>query len=302
MIDQIIWSKNRPAQLDLLLRSQKEFATGIESTLVLYSANGGIFRKGYDRCRHLHPEIMWLRETDFRGQILRAMTTFTNEMLLGNSDDNVWINPVDLSDVCLEPWVVALSLRLNPHVNLCQPASLAMEPPRLLIDVEGPPAGYQELSSIARSENTRVGLYVGDQAEIRARGPFPGMIWRWDICDPRGCWGYPQPCDSNVYRRKWWQDLLARADFRNPGTMEDYMNTHRDKLRRYMRCFDRSKITNICNNRVQSTSTCPSSCGWEPEVLAREFVIGGKQISLAPFRHLQSKQCHQSLEFIWEAP
>lgn len=302
MIDQIIWSKNRPAQLDLLLRSQKEYVTGIASTLVLYSAQGEIFRKGYECAQKLHPDVMWLKETDFRQQLVRGMQSFSNDHLLGNSDDNVWTSQVDLTGIKFEPWVVALSLRLNPSVNYCQPAGLQMKPPTFYVDSESidpPVAGYQCVSEAARGGLTLNALERGASDEIKENGPFPGMMFRWSSSDPRGCWGYPQPCDSNVYPRKWWIDLISRAQFHNPGSLEDWMNTHRDISKPYMRCYDRSKLVNICNNRVQTTSTCPSGTGWEPEILARNF-LDKRRISMDPFRNLNPMQCHTSLPFIWE--
>jgi hypothetical protein len=314
MIGQLIWSKNRPAQLELLLRSQKEFVTGIETTIVIYQAQGAVFKDGYARCRGLHSDVLWLKETNFHNQVIQCLAnSLTQEYVLGNSDDNVWINELDLTPMIFEPWVSGFSLRLNPAVSYCQPAKIGIAPPDFFVDrsferAAGAPVGeepalegYQSFLDARQGHaQTTVGLHPGDIKEIKEHGPFPGLIFRWDQSDPRGCWGYPNPCDSNVYRRQWWVDLIKDGVFADPGSLENWMNTHRDKERPYMRCYDRSRLVNICANTVQNGSSNPS-LGWSPELLARRF-NQGERICLEPFRHMRAIQCHVLANFQWEKP
>lgn len=63
MVDALIFSKDRPAQLDLLLRSIEWFAPNLYSSLtVQYTYSGSRFAQGYDLCRDRHTDVRWRPE------------------------------------------------------------------------------------------------------------------------------------------------------------------------------------------------------------------------------------------------
>lgn len=70
MIDALIFSKNRAAQLDLLLRSIRRHAQGLYRSLtVLYTGSSGDYLRGYQQCFAEHVEAKFVLEYDFESQV-----------------------------------------------------------------------------------------------------------------------------------------------------------------------------------------------------------------------------------------
>src|SRR3954462_9755162 len=128
-----VFSKDRPAQLELLLRSLKRFWSGWEQhrIAVLYAATNDEFRRGYDEVRSLHPEFGYVAEAgsgkSFRDHVLAL---FGSEPYVAYLvDDNVFTRPFDLDRpefrrLAGDGEVMALSLRMAPHMDYCYPADL----------------------------------------------------------------------------------------------------------------------------------------------------------------------------------
>jgi hypothetical protein len=261
-IGTIIWSKDRPAQLDLLLRSQLKY-TDIIETIIIYRATSDLFAAGYGELFKRHYLFDAVPEKYFKDDVLTSLNQMYSHTVLGNSDDNVFINPVDSR---AEEWglsTVAFSLRLNPRVNFCQPAGLSIVPPKL--------------------ETVSPGVYS----------------WKWAEADPRGCWGYPHPCDSNLYSRQYLFSLLQNGVFHNPCTMENWMNAHREVAPLLMQCFEKSCLVSVSNNRIQDCSTNPSGDISDPVMLTTRY-LDGEQIKLEPFENLDVTQCHIVQPYEWE--
>jgi hypothetical protein len=264
IIDQVIWSKDRPMQLDLLLRSFLKFAWHKMpgTTYVLYSYSADEYGGGYnivkDRFSSIN-HIVFIREEKFDRNLKSILRESTAEFVLGNSDDNVFINPLVSPPVWEGCNVVAFSLRLHPGVTYCQPAGLCIKKPY---------------------------MYGTD---VRA--------WKWEACNRLGCWGYPHACDSNVYRREYWYDLIKKARFKSPAPMEIYMDEHRDGAPPYMLCFNKPVLINICNNRVQDTV---NECGSITAQRLNGLWLEGKQINLESLIGLTANQCHVIKEYDYE--
>lgn len=268
----VVWSKDRPAQLDLLLRSSAKFFRSLGHTFVLYKATSEAFFAGYQKCiaRHASDTVRFEREeSSFLRPILRDVQ-HASKYILGNSDDNVFVEEVRGEDLApLGDDEVALSLRLNPRVNYCQPAKLAIDHPDF-----APSIG-------------------------------PGHRWRWTAADPAGCWGYPHPCDSNVYRSDYLFMLLLTASgayrITNPTSMEVGMELSRELAYPYpyMRCLGRSKLVSIANNTTSTTSPCPSA--GESLAEMNERWMGGEELLLEPLIAGlgATTQCHVIRPYEW---
>jgi hypothetical protein len=271
-IDMIVWSKDRPAQLDLLLRSAAKFFRPLGDTFVLYKATSEAIFAGYQKCigRHNSNTVRFEREgTSFLRPIVRVIPHGA-KYVLGNSDDNVFVDEVAAEEMAiLRDDEVALSLRLNPQVSYCQPAQLKIECPEFASTI------------------------------------LPGYRWRWTDSDPAGCWGYPHPCDSNVYRSDYLYKLLLTASTEtrivNPTSMEVGMNLSRHMAAHYpyMRCLEHSKLVSIANNTTSTTSACPSA--GESLLEMNERWMDGEELLLEPLIEGLSKttQCHVTRPYEW---
>lgn len=267
MIDTIIWSRDRACQLDLLLRSQQRFMPFIHRTYVIWRATGPKFAAAYQGLISRFNGISFIEEGDFGRDLREILDRVEAPLILGNSDDNVFINPVPdvIGAEHFGRSIAAFSLRLNPGVTFCQPAGLSLTPPEFM----------------------SLGMDGGAL-----------QVWDWTKSDPRGCWGYPHPIDSNIYARGVLRSLIAWGQFHNPRTCELWMDQHRRKDRPHMMCFPETKLVNICNNRVQDGSVNPA--GEQSVDFLNEIYLSGKQIRLEPFIGMPVTQCHVVKDYEFE--
>lgn len=70
MVDVLVFSKDRPAQLDLLLRSIDTHAPDLYSTItVLYTASSADFYRGYSICFSEHANVRFELQSDFERDV-----------------------------------------------------------------------------------------------------------------------------------------------------------------------------------------------------------------------------------------
>jgi hypothetical protein len=263
-IDKLIWSYNRACQLDLLLRSTKDYFKNVGTVFVLWKADDDLFRSGYEIImkRHYGLDVRFIKETDFEGDIKDILSNeMQTEYVLGNSDDNVFINMVEFDHLQLKYNAVAFSLRLGETIDFSLPVNLKLKIPKF-------------------------NKYNGY------------LLWNWSESDSRGCWGYPHPVDSNIYRREYWVDLLKNGHFKNPKTMEEYMNEHRNYKYQFMQSFHESKLISISSNELGQGSNLVTG-GTSLSELNKKF-LDGYIISTNNIYSANVSSCHVIIDYKWE--
>ena len=187
MLDLVVFSKDRPAQLDLLLRSMRRFFPEYrdQAVSVLFTASAPAFDDGYAVVRDAFSELRWVDERT-AGVPFREATL----SLLGNRpltafmvDDNVFRAPFGLSGpemdlFAADPEILCLSLRMAPWMDYCYP-----------LDSRTPPPAFER-----------------------------GTVWSWPGAP--GDWGYPMSADGHLFRTTELAPLVARLPFANPNTLE----------------------------------------------------------------------------------
>jgi hypothetical protein len=263
----IIFSKDRACQLDLLLRSFKEYCAEWRefSVQVLYTASNGRFENGYRTVQLRHPEFAFTRETDFK----RDSVTMVNEhpadaFVMFLVDDVVFKNPFlpsseEVAYFEANPDVLCLSLRLGRHITHCYPRG-----------------------------NAPSALPVFDHRTL--------CSWRWEGCE--GDWGYPMSLDGHIYRRLLIETYLRHTPFNNPNTLEAAMSAHAPRQIPRMVCFQESIVMNLPLNRVQNT--IENLHGSVTAAFLNEEFLAGKQISLAPLRRMVNRSAHQEVAVKFE--
>ena len=260
-IDIIIWSKNRSCQLDLLLRSINKYFKNAGDVYVLVKATDKKYLDGYLKLAEIHDRVKYLIQDDFNSDIKHILKNMQTDYILGISDDNIFIDNVflttSISHVMLDYDQVALSLRLGKNVNFCQPANLCMETPEYKV--------------------------IDDYL----------LEWDWTKIDPRGCWGYPHPVDSNIYERNYITNLLNEGHYNNPCEMENHINSKRPADKPYMLCYETPKLISICAN----SNFGNLNSGITTEELNDKW-LEGYQIKMPEIDPKSLKQCH--IEYTYE--
>lgn len=117
----IVFSKNRPMQLDLLLTSLSRNAKGLFDITVLWT--GG---EGYRICSQEHPEARFVEEDGLTYQV-RALLR-EGSLVTFLTDDDVLYRPLTAIPY-LPPNVICFSLRLGMNTNYCYPLARSQRVP-----------------------------------------------------------------------------------------------------------------------------------------------------------------------------
>ena len=252
MINIIIFSFNRPSQLELLIRSMKYHFKEFSDTPIniLYKFNNLNFEKGYQKVKYLHPDnnINWKLEENFKNDLVelyksdKKYTTFF-------VDDNVFKEDFSLKDDKFKLFdkkndIICLSLRLHPRLTYCYPASLSMTPP------------------------------VFDENNI--------FHWQNQVGD----YGYPMSLDGHIFRTTDLLYYINHLEYKNPNSLESLLSCQ-PIYRPLMICYDKSIIINNPINKVQNFNNNIHG-NITAEYLNDNF-LNGKLIDLDIFNNFEIK-------------
>lgn len=222
MLSTIVFSKDRPLQLQAYIESLLHFSQISENSLyIIYKESKNI---SYWDLIRLFPKAKWIEEDNFY-ETLRQVIENSSKYILWGCDD-VYYKSLFEPRICIEaletdPSLFGFSLKLGrnikPHPQLSKKN------------------GYL--------------LWDWTQANI------PHVHYPWEIGD----WGYPWEISASIYRKEdivKFLSLNTRADNPNyfEGELASYFKEHkRNVLRRNFACFEDSKCLTLTVNRVQNT-------------------------------------------------
>lgn len=262
----LVFSKNRPLQLDGTLRSYGRHCRDAARfrTCVLYRASTSRSRSLYRQVMREHPDVRFVEEGDFRHDLLRLVQR--HEYILFAVDDTIFVRDFDLECFACalqrQEDAIGVSLRLGRNATYCY----ALDKPQ----------GIPELISAAD------GL----------------LAYRWPAaeCD----FGYPLEVSSSLYRSKDLLPLLSELPFRNPNTLEaaiaERAAVFRDSLPTLL-CPPVSLafsapinlVQDVCDNRSGKSAELDSS------TLADRFAAGWR-MDVSRFDGFTPTGCHQEVD------
>ena len=267
----IVFSKDRPMQLDAMLRSFMLHCLDFQrlSIRIIFKASNKLYGQAYQSLEMQYSpfaNITLIPENDFRRQVLHLLKS--DEYVLWLVDDNIFFQSFKLIDFqqLLESNQDALgySLRLGANTTYCYPLNKQQATP-----------DFQHVSGTA-------------------------CKYRWSTaeCD----FGYPLEVSSSLYRTRDLLPLLESINFSNPNSLEEEMVARATNFRTtmpYLLCPIKS-IT-FCNpiNKVQTAAAeNRSGCSalLSSESLLNDF-MKGKRINVAAFDGFTPNACHQEIEF-----
>jgi ubiquinone/menaquinone biosynthesis C-methylase UbiE len=271
----IVFSKDRPLQLDAVLRS---FAAqcvdaGSVSLQVLYACSSSAYEKAYEQLASVHAGVTFVRERDFRGD-LSDMISAAAEAVLFLVDDTLFVRPFSVSAALAEldrhPDALGFSLRLGKNTTYCYPLDRPQRTP-----------AFQE--------------------------PSAGVLkFAWTAGE--GDFAYPLEVSSSIFRAGDILPLLSWLPFRHPNSLEEVLaqqaSLFRD-ARPALLCFDRSVAFAAPINRVQSTHANRAA---DDDARSAGALLGafeeGKRIDVAAYAGFVPNACHQEVpvRFAGEAP
>jgi hypothetical protein len=259
----LIFSKDRTAQLELLLRSIKDKWIGFADIKVIYRATTPDFDAGYNKVRQIHPEFSYVKESNFRNDLLSNLNDDEYKMFL--VDDIVFIRNFSLNETEVKtffnrPDILTLSLRLSPHINYC----------------------YTQKKSCSLP-------------------PFnQDRTWNWKRQTPfPSDWEYPLSLDGHIFRFSDIKHMFFNGNYRAPNTLEGYLDSQSGTMSKtLMLCFNESKIMNIPVNRVQNENLNHAGLNhYFGNDILNQIFLGGKVISTENIYGLNPNSPHYEIPF-----
>ena len=129
----IIFSYNRPAQLDLLLRSMKRF-TDFTDIYITYMHDND-YKAGYERVIKDNPDVRFeYRHNNLKEYVMKELT---KPYVMFCPDDDVFIGKVSLKDKQFKqfadnPDILSFSLRLGKNCNYCFDQDTPVQVPKMI--------------------------------------------------------------------------------------------------------------------------------------------------------------------------
>ena len=267
MIDAIVFSKDRAAQLDLLLQSLHINGEGIfNEPLILYRASDADYAQAYTHLDGAH----FQEETKLKFDVMEAVRNCGPLFCFLVDDQIMWRKPGFNHEhvkkaMVAHPKASCLSLRLGRNTAW----------------------QYQSHRSIR-------------QPNFQDAGPF--LLWNRNTCDPYTNYNYPLSVDAHIFRRDEILCLLEKAQFTQPNQLEAQLQAFVSSVEPLMLCPPISVFVNAAVNRVQSLF--PNKVGNKEEYKAAEMnrrFLGGDRLSLdKTVKDLEVTSCHQEIDLQWE--
>lgn len=261
MINSVIFSFDRAAQLHLLLESIEKHANNMFNINVLYKTSDEDFKKAYELLKERFKNINWVEEINFREQTLKLMDS-PLELTCFFTDDDIIFNDTcenDMIQVLKDENVFCFSLRLGFNVNYCY--TLNCE--NVLI-----PEGQDER-----------------------------FVW-WNWAKSYADFGYPLSVDGHIFRTKEIKKLVKATRFHNPNTLEGNLQLFDNYPKEAMVAYKTSALINSPNNIVNRTH--PNRKGEKFNFTTKDLndkYLSNQIIDYDLIDFSNIKGCHQELEF-----
>jgi hypothetical protein len=273
-INVIIFSKDRAAQLDALLRSIREQVHGWKQRAlwsVVYVTSTPELARGYDivRAEHRSDALEFIdegaRNDGFKSIVVETMRRQHQadgaQWCMFLVDDMVFKRTwrfdggKPMQRLESDPSILCLSLRMCPRYDYCYTLNRIMEPPLMAI----------------------FGLWK----------------WREATCD----WGYPMSLDGHIFRYHDIFPLVQQLEFSNPNTFEAALSGNPIEARPLMTCYPEAIVINLPVNRVQNVfpNRAAETYGASTQDLNASF-LAGKRVRLEPiYAFKENRSCHHEL-------
>ena len=265
-IQGLIFSKDRPLQLDGTLRSFSRHCrdAGNVALRVLYVASTSRNRSLYRQLMREHPHVQFVEEFDFRrdSKLLLAL----HEFVLLLVDDCLFVGDFVAAELAetlrRRPDAIGVSLRLGRNTTYCY----AHDKPQRVPDLQPASASLLE--------------------------------FRWPDTDYD--FSYPLEVSSSLYRSADLRSLVDALPFRNPNTLEAELANHAARFREshpvllcpgqsLAFCAPVNLVQQVCANRAGSSDEMSAS------TLADKFAAGWR-MDASRFDGFIPTSCHQDVE------
>jgi len=207
MINTIVFSKDRPAQLDLFMRTSLKYTNREFDINVLYTWSNDRYKEGYDILMNRYSrDINFVLESNFKDNLINIID-ICYECTVFFVDDIIFKKKFSTNDNEFKEFensddILCLSLRLHPDLTYCYAANIPMRP----------------------TKKTK-------------------YIWSAETGD----YSYPMSLDGHIFKTIDIYKRIETLDYNNPNSLESILSCnpiHKPLMSCYE---DSIVINNACN-------------------------------------------------------
>ena len=258
MFTSIVFSKDRPLQLDLCLQSIKKNFFADSRILVLYTTSKG-YDKSYEQLITEHPSVMFLKQSHNIFDDIQSIVSSKYFDDMSETYRAVYSDPFEDVTFFTDDDIIYKDLGITE-----EDVSLAFENDACCISLR--------LGANTTMRDYGDGVLRGDAvpSEVMRLGNL--LAWNRTSIPIGGYWAYPLSVDGHIfkvsYMKKFLDELcVLNTHYSNLGmprakhAWSQTPNEFESKLQRFffdlpplMTCTEYSAVVNSPNNRVQNTA------------------------------------------------
>lgn len=266
----VIFSKDRPLQLELLLESMlKNFKFGGEyKVAVVYKYSSDTSRVCYEQLSLFFPDVGFIVQgkDTLRRSLRSAYKLINSEYVCVMVDDCVVLRETDLG-VVLECMKVGgeqttFSLRLGENIK----------------------RSYMNEREMSKPDD----LLWNDVCDVG--------FWRWE--QGKDDWGYKYSLDGNVFSSRLFFSAADALGNVSPNKLEAGLMTYYDTNKGLGYCFKESRLLNVPHNRVAEDYVDNKCMSKSSDEMLERYVSGDK-IEIPKLDVRKWDSCHMEIDYVF---
>ena len=275
MVTSIIFSKDRPLQLDLCLNSIKKNFTDSTQNIVLYN-NSKEFSEGHETLKTEHGDVeFWAQGGSLFKDVYQAIAGSQNKYICFFTDDDIVFSQGKIYYEALDnPHLTCVSLRMG--LNIC--------------------------------ERWHDGM-VSDDLPIHIVASDECMIWWQRTIQMYGSyWSYSLSVDGHIFRKQDMLEMMEELVFlegvkewkQTPNELESAIQRFWTITPGLMAAPRHSMVVNTPNNRVQDThieNRSGDEYDYTPQLLLHKY-LSGQRIRLESLDFNEIKCPHTEIDIL----
>jgi hypothetical protein len=267
----IVFSKDRPFQLDAALRSLRAHCVDVDRLIVdvLWRGSTTSFERGYRVLAAEHRHVTFDRQGEFKSDVLRLTSHATHIMFV--VDDAIFVRDFSVGD----------AIAVLDRNQACLGVSLRL------------------------GRNTTFSYTADRPQALPAFEPIGDGFLDWDWTRASANFHYPLEVSSSLYRALDIRPLLMDLDYHNPNTLERRLARSAILLAEQhprLACFESSRAFSIPANVVQRSikrNRSSADPATSPAALMRRF-RSGERLDLGRYSGMVPGAAHQVVAFEYE--
>lgn len=248
----VIFSYDRPLQLEAYIRSLYTYVTGMGEIFVIYRSSNSAFDNAFNNLQRLYPNVNFIQQDQinphgcFKKLLLECVFERSKgDFVFFGVDDIVVTDYVDVAQCTrdLETFnAYGFYLRLGKNIRQCYTLSVEQD------------------------------FALPEQLQEVKEGVF-----RWIFKQGLYDWNFPNSVDMTVFKKSDIKQALYEMEYCTPNSLDRIWDAHayHDGVReRYGLCFESSKMINIPLNIVQENQRDRNMGFFSTEDLLEVFNAG----------------------------